>query len=332
MTSIRTNRNTEFTSGSTDSNPRSDRMGAMRWLTLTALVLWVTSPHAFGEEAAPRVETRLTITLNDGSILKARAVEERILLSPLNIQTQLPLKWSLIRKLEAGAEDDLLQVHLANQDIVSARWTALTLKVECAFGVIELPTHLIAGIRPRTAGQEHTNIALGKPVTGRDGASHGQGLAKHLTDGDPNTHAKPPASSFDYAIDLREPDVPGFSVSRLKIDWGYFGDRFKGVPAADGNGWAGGAWPGEYVTSYEVLHRSIDEDEWTVLHHGACRPADEEAENVTVEKLPTGVVGCSSEVTTTLDGLNLNDVTEIRIKAHGSHWIGLFEVEVFGGP
>lgn len=332
MTATQTRRSAEFTSSLPTPDHRSGKMGTMKLLALAALILSVSPTHACGEEAAPPIDTHLTIALDDGSIIKARAIDELVTLSPLNIQTSLPLKWSLIRKIEAGPDDGLLQVHLANEDILSARWTALTLKVECAFGIIDLPTHLIAGIRPRSGGQERTNIALGKPVTGQDGASHGKGLAKHVTDGDHETHAKPPASNFDYTIDLREPDTPGFSVSGLKIDWGYFGDRFKGVPAADGNGWSSGGWPGDYVTSYEVLYRSADADEWIALHHGACRPADEEGEDVTVEKLPTEVAGCSSEVTTTVEGLNLSDVAEIRIKATGSHWIGLFELEVFGSP
>ena len=69
------------------------------------------------------------------------------------------------------------------------------------------------------------NIALGKKVSGRDGASHGKGLAAHVTDGDYSTHAKPPAFHFNYTVDLRTENDQGFSVGEIAIHW-----------AVDGNG------------------------------------------------------------------------------------------------
>jgi hypothetical protein len=157
-------------------------------------------------------------------------------------------------------------------------------------------------------------------------------LAKHVTDGDYGTHAKPPAFQFDYRIDLREPYHPGFSVSALKIHWGHFGDRFVGIPGPDGKGWAPAAWPADYVTSYEIRYRSTDSDEWTPLHRCGRRPADETGKNVVVERLPTKYQGANADVITTIDGLDLKNVAEIRIQAKGGHWIGLFELEVIGKP
>jgi hypothetical protein len=48
-----------------------------------------------------------------------------------------------------------------------------------------------------------------------------------------------------------------------------------------------------------------------------------------VQKTDSKRRGASSDVTTTIRGLGLKAVSEIRISAKGSHWIGLYEVEVF---
>jgi hypothetical protein len=69
---------------------------------------------------------------------------------------------------------------------------------------------------------------------------------------------------------------------------------------------------------------------WSSLHEFTGRPADEDASDVEVERFPTELPGCSSEVITTISGLELQGVAEIRIRAKGGHWIGLHELEVFG--
>ncbi len=165
----------------------------------------------------------------------------------------------------------------------------------------------------------------------QDGASHGKGLAKHVTDGDYDTHAKPPGSSFDYRIDLRDGETTRFTINSMVIHWGRFGDRFKGIPK-EGGGWATASWPGEYVTSYRLEYRQAGSNEWLPLHVWEGRPVDEKAEGVEVQLLPTDQAGCSSEVIITIATHDIRDVAEVRIHANGSHWIGLYELEVFGLP
>ena len=101
---------------------------------------------------------------------------------------------------------------------------------------------------------------------------------------------------------------------------------------ADESGWAPGAWPGDYVTSYKIDYRPSDSDDWLPLHQWAGRPADEDGDDVRVERIDSDKAGCRSEVTTTIESLALTKVAEIRISAKGGHWIGLYELEVLGQP
>jgi len=41
-------------------------------------------------------------------------------------------------------------------------------------------------------------------------------------------------------------------VRAITVHWGKFGDRFQGIRDESGTGWAAAAWPGEYVTSYQI--------------------------------------------------------------------------------
>lgn len=220
---------------------------------------------------------------------------------------------------------------LTNGDLLSGQWTHPILKVDTSFGSLRIPTNKITRIRI-TKRKKCTNIALGKPVSGQDGASHGRGLAKHLTDGDYQTHAKPPASNFDYTIDLGKDANDGYSVQHIKIYWGRFGDQFNGIRAPNGKGWASAAWPGEYVTSYQIHYRTSGSDDWILCHSASCRPVDEDKKNICVERIPTDIPGCSSESITTINGLDLTGVTGVRIRANGGHWIGLHELEIWGTP
>lgn len=190
-------------------------------------------------------------------------------------------------------------------------------------------------VEPQSEGMEikepaiWTNHALGKPVSGQDGASHGRGLARHLTDGDPSTHAKPPTSHFSYVVKLAAEPADGVRVEALKISWGRFGDYFSGIRKADGQ-WAHAAWAGEYVTHYTVEARMCESQDWVKIHEWKGRPSQEFGKHVWVTRQASNEPGVTSLVTTEIRGLDLEGVSDVRIQAKGSHWIGLFELEVLG--
>jgi hypothetical protein len=171
---------------------------------------------------------------------------------------------------------------------------------------------------------------MGKPVHGQAGGPNGMESAKHVTDGDPSTHAKPPASNFEYRIDLQDGANVSYAIEQIAINWGCYGDRFIGVRKQGEEKWASGAWPGEYVTSYKVEYRKVEQDNWEAVHQFSGRPVDENAAGVDVIKLPAKNAGCSSESFTILKDLDLHGVAELRISAIGGHWIGLFELEAMG--
>lgn len=273
---------------------------------------------------------RLQIALVDGSLIHARPCKEALQFTPKIAAGLMLLQWSQIRQLAQDSKTANVTASFTNGDQLSGRWANASLPFLTSFGRIDVPCERIVRIGQIPSPPKRVNLALGKPVFGKDGASHGKGLAAHVTDGDYDTHAKPPASHFSYRIDLCDGALTACSIDTLKIHWREFGDRFQGIRSTDGEGWASAAWPGEYVSSYQIEYRQLGSENWLPLHQWTGRPADEKAEKLTVEKTPSERPGCSSEVSTTIHGLSLTDVTEIRISAKGGHWIGLYEVEVFG--
>jgi len=297
-------------------------------LPLRALLLaCATGLSSLFADEAPKI--RLGFHLGDGSQLMAAPV-----LPTLAVRSRLggvmELKWSALDEVSFEAGPEALVARFSSGDRLTAALTADALEVDCLLGRLSIPAASVRSIRVDVMGGAARNVALGKPVHGADGASHGQGLARHLTDGDPATHAKPPASAFDYRIDLQAGAEASYGIEEIVIDWGHFGDQFLGVREQGGGNWSGGAWPGEYVTSYTVEYRRLNEEDWRPVHEFKGRPVDEKAEGVLVEKRPTQKAGCSSESVTRLQGLRLRGVAELRIRATGGHWIGLFELEALG--
>jgi len=280
------------------------------------------------EEAGP-ARVVLGLSLKDGSRIMATPVSNSVRVHQ-RLAGSIALDWAKIHHvtLEKGSAE--VMVLFANQDRLTAGIEEKFLEVESALGRLQVPVETLVRIEVTRAGGPSNNVALGKPVYGEAGASHGEGLAKHVTDGDPATHAKPPASNFIYRIDLQDGADVGYRIKEIRINWGCFGDQFKGVRAEDGEKWASGAWPGEYVTSYEVEYRQAGQQNWVGFHQFKGRPVDEKAGGVEVRKRPTTIPGCSSESETRIWGLDLKNVAEFRIRAKGGHWIGLYEFEAHG--
>lgn len=298
----------------------------MKILMPIICLLFCTPIHA-NEQAPP--PTKLVISLHDGSVLHGTTNDTNIKVQYTTISPDpISLNWSAIEKITTSPSTSSIKVELNNGDTMTSQWGNDVISVESSLGTLKVPTRLIKDIKSSTTTKQ-VNIALGKPVSGRDGASHGKGLAKHVTDGDPSTHAKPPASNFDYTIQLSKEGDKGYDIDTLKVHWGRFGDRFKGIKSSDGS-WASAAWPAEYVTSYQIFYRIAGSDQEVSCHSWNGRPAEETGPNVDVERLPTDEAGCSSNSTTTIKNLCLKNVTSLRIQAKGSHWIGLYELEAFG--
>ena len=294
-----------------------------RMRLLASLLVMSLSLAGYGR-ATPKVS--FEINLRDGSRIVAQATSASLSFQS-DIAADLELTWAGVRSLKF--EDAKAVVQFSNGDRLSGQLPEGSLTVGTVLGQISIADDHILSITEITISDDpRENIALGKKVSGRDGASHGKGLAAHVTDGDYRTHAKPPAFGFNYTVDLRTENDQGFSVGEIAIHWGHFGDRFIGI--RKGKGWASGSWPGEYVKSYRVEYRCATSDDWIELHQWKGRPAEESCEGVTVDKRPTQRAGCSSETTTTIGDLELENVAEIRISAQGGHWIGLFELEVYG--
>ena len=274
-----------------------------------------------------RVE--LSVHLKDGSQLKAVPLNGGLKVNP-RLSGALNVSWEKIKQVNFGPGRVDAKLLCMNDDRLTVDLMTEGLEVDCALGRLTVPISSIRKIEVNVVGGACRNIALGKPVHGRDGASHGQGLARHVTDGDPSTHAKPPGSSFDYRIDLQHGTDARFGISRIVINWGRFGDQYTGVRQKGGEAWASGSWPGEYVTSYVVECRKTGGEAWEVVHQHQGRPVIEDSPDVEVIKKPSKIPGCSSESITCIQGLNLVDVAELRVRAKGGHWIGLFELEAHG--
>ena len=63
--------------------------------------------------------------------------------------------------------------------------------------------------------------------------------------------------------------------------------------------------------------------------HKHCNRTDATAVSEDL-KQPAKDEGCSSESITNIQGLQLERVAELRVRAKGSHWIGLYELEAHG--
>lgn len=302
----------------------------MKLLALLTCIRLCTLPtHACGDYGSTPPPFRLQVVLSDGSAIHAQPIKSTLPFLPDTIVGSAHLKWESIKQLEKSSDSRDVTISFANGDKLSGHLPGGSLPFLTGFGQIDIPCAQIERIGEIVPSPERINLALGKPVSGEDGASNGKGLAAHVTDGDYDTHAKPPASQFSYRIDLQDGESTGFSVDEMRIHWKEFGDRFLGIPNPNGDGWAKASWPGEYVTSYQIEYRPHGSGEWLPLHQWAGRPADEKSDKVAVEKSATERQGASSDVTTTIRGIGLKDVSEIRISANGSHWIGVYEVEVF---
>jgi len=294
-----------------------------------ALVLAILPAADAREQHVSR--TTLEISLKDGSHLKSSPVDDSIRISS-SLGGDMALRWVMLKQvnLEAGRAGAL--VEFENGDRLTVAVGVADLEVDCVLGRVKVPVHAIQKIVVSVVEGDCRNVALGKPVHGADGASNGEGLAKHVTDGDPATHAKPPASNFDYRIDLQAGEDVSYRIDEAVIHWGHFGDQFLGVRKHGSEQWAAAAWPGEYVTSYTLECLRRGSDEWQKVHEYHGRPVNEQGPGVVVEKQPSMQQGCSSESLTRLQGLQLKGVVQLRIRASGGHWIGLFELEAIGVP
>jgi hypothetical protein len=189
------------------------------------------------------------------------------------------------------------------------------------------------------AGIQAENVALGKHVTsGAPGSAEHRLAANRLTDGNRETYAFPGAFAVDYTVDLcvyanREGpvEVASYDVQSVLIDWGKFGRHFPGVRQPDGN-WVPAAYEADYVKEYRLEYLTRRSEEWILLHECKVRPTDEDAEGVLVTRNPPEATSSEGNVTTLLDGLDLCVVVAVRLRATGAHWIGVYELEVRGGP
>lgn len=301
----------------------------MKALALLACLPLCSLPAiACGDYGSTPPHFRLQVALSDGSTIHAQPIKRTLPFIPDTIVGSSRIKWESIKQLEKSSESPDVTISFANGDKLSGHLPGGSLPFLTSFGQIDIPCAQIKRIGEIVPAPERINLALRKAAFGPDGASSEEGAA-HVTDGDINTQSKPPASHFSYSIDLRDGENTGFPVDELKIHWKEFGDRFLGIPNPNGDGWAKASWPGEYVTSYRLEYRPLGSEDWLPLHQWKGRPADETSDKVTVEKSDSERQGASSDVTTTIRGLGLKDVSEIRISAKGSHWIGVYEVEVF---
>ena len=271
----------------------------------------------------------LQLNLKDGSKLKASPVSQVLSVNP-RLAGTVNLQWEAIKSidLKKGRADAVLL--FANGDRLTAGIIPEFIQIDCSLGRLKVPVESITKLDIAVMGGMCHNVALGKPVHGRDGASHGKGLAKHVTDGDPTTHAKPPSSNFDYRVDLQNGTDATFTVNSIVINWGRFGDKFVGIRQKGSEEWVSAAWPAEYVTSYTIECRKAGQKDWQKVHHFNGRPVDEKAANIVLIKQPAKDAGCSSESITCIQGLQLEGVAEVRVRASGQHWIGLYELEAHG--
>jgi hypothetical protein len=186
------------------------------------------------------------------------------------------------------------------------------------------------------------NVALGKKVTSLVPESpfyshkRNRGAAK-LTDGDWETLAYPGAFRVDYVIDLKKsvdgakPVADfrgGYHIDKLLINWGVYGRHCPGEEDKNGH-WKPASYKADYVNYYRVDYRTSDmvPDKWRKLHEHQGLPTDEDAAGIEVVRDPRDASSSEGVVTTRIENLDLSDVTEVRIRATGNHWIGIHELE-----
>ncbi len=186
---------------------------------------------------------------------------------------------------------------------------------------------------------EMGNVALGKLVVA--GVKEQAGYlrpASRLTDGDLATDAYSGAFTMDYKINLMTyseghvvEGVHGFNLQHVVLHWGHYGRHFPGIRQANGQ-WARAAYKADYVNRYQLEYKRFGEDKWFDLHRFDGRPTDENKKGIRVARDPIYASINEGKVTTCIKVSDLKNVTAIRIKAHGGHCIGLYELEVYGIP
>ncbi len=197
----------------------------------------------------------------------------------------------------------------------------------------------ISSIAPTKADGRVRNVALAKKVTGAVHESPQYARAAwRLTDGNIKTDAYPGALSLDYTIDLTtyhegdgRTEARGYDIDSLVIHWGHYGRHFPGAKRPDGS-WVPAAYKADYVNNYRIHYQVRGSDKWHLVHEAACMPTVEQATNVTVQRIPAEASESEGEVTTTIALPTLRNVTAVRIRASGGHWVGVFEVCALGRP
>lgn len=171
------------------------------------------------------------------------------------------------------------------------------------------------------------NIALHKACSGQDGAgANNQAFSWKLTDGDLKTEAKPPASGFQYTIDLQQFHggkriEDRFDIHDVIISWGPYGTPYI----------ADGGQPQSYITGYRLEFRDKPDGEWQLIHDFSGVPADEKADRVEVALEPLDNPHHAGEVTTWLQKLEVRRASQLRLTGRGGlHWIGCFELAAYG--
>jgi hypothetical protein len=298
------------------------------FLCLHALATSYLSAQTMDEPISSDV--RFRIILVDGSIIQAQTTANKFQMTPIISGETMTVNWKQIENIAIVPANEAITISFQNGDKLSGKWHGEAMAVKTSFGKFHMPYDKITSIDNILVNPARSNIALGKPATAKNGVLTDTSMTKHLTDGNHDVHPGTKASTFSYSIDLRNGEKTSYSVDEVRINWKEFGDRFLGVPNPNGDGWARGSWPGDYVTSYRLEYRELGSENWICFHESSGRPVDEKSENVIVEKTDTKRQGASSDIMTILHGLQLKNVSDIRISAKGGHWIGLNELEIYG--
>lgn len=298
------------------------------FISLQALATSLLSAQTIDQSNS--LAARFRIALADGSIIQAQATADKFPIIPMISGETMSVNWMQIKNISVTPANETLTISFQNGDKLSGKWSGENMTVQTSFGVIHVPYSKMTAIDNIRASSAKKNIALGKPATAIDSTLAVTSILKHVTDGNHDLHPSTRASSFCYSIDLRNGEKTSYSVDEVRINWKEFGDRFLGIPSPEGIGWASGSWPGEYVTSYRLEYRELGSEKWTCFHEWNGRPVDEKSSKVIVSKTDTKRQGASSDIMTTLHGLQLKNISDIRISAKGGHWIGLNELEVYG--
>ena len=261
---------------------------------------------------------------------------------------------------------DRVTIRLDDGTVISGTVTPETITVSTAYGIIKVKPSSIRKVTPLKANPACAsdgkvgggtsvkidedakakcagrNVAFGKKVTSLVAESPTYSLkrnlgAEKLTDGDGETFAYPGAFGVDYVVDLKKSAKGkkqvdsfrgGYHIDKLRINWGKFGRHFPGERDEKGN-WHPASYKADYVNYYRIDYRTSDtaSGKWLPLHEHKGRPTDEDAPRIRVVRDPLDASSSEGVVTTCIEELDLADVTEIRIRATGGHWIGIHELE-----